>query len=363
MAVKSVDRKLLQQLIETPETAIEHIDLVYVTEKHLSITRQKQQKDFVYLSSKGPLTQKEQLERIQKLVIPPAWQDVRITHLANGHLQAIGTDEKQRKQYRYHDLWTKVRNQTKFYRMAFFAKSLPGIRKQIEKDLRQRGWPQSKMMALIIKLMEETHIRIGNEQYARRNKSYGLTTLRKKHVEVYKDGIRFHFMGKKGKEHKITLKNKRLIKLINKCEEIPGWELFKYFDDNGERQTVDSEMVNSYIKDISGYSFSAKDFRTWAASVVFFDTLMHLELPENEKEIHKNVLTGFDAAADALGNTRNVCRKYYVHPLLVSDYENGLLQDSFKRADRCRSSQYFSASEKAILKRIEQFDPLSGFKD
>lgn len=292
------------------------------------------------------------------MVIPPAWQEVRITHLENGHLQAIGKDEKKRKQYRYHSLWTKVRNQTKFYRMFFFGEVLPKIRRQVEKDMKLKGWPRRKVLALVVKLMEETHIRIGNQQYARRNKSYGLTTLRKKHVDVYKDKLRFHFTGKKGKEHKITLRNKKLINLVNRCEEIPGWELFKFYDKNGEKQVIDSEMVNDYIKEISGYSFTAKDFRTWAATVVFFDTLLEMPVVNSEKQVHKNVLAGFDAAANALGNTRNVCRKYYVHPLLVKEYEEGNLHQTFKKANNYKNSRHFTSSEKAILKRIAKFNPL-----
>lgn len=358
MAPRTIDPELLQQLIETPETAIEHFDLVYVTDTQLSIARKKEKDDFIYVSHKGPLTQKEQLERIKGLVIPPAWQDVRITHLPNGHLQAVGKDIKKRKQYRYHSLWTKVRNQTKFYRMAFFGQALPKIRKRVEKDIALKGWPKDKVLALVVKLMEETHIRIGNEQYAKRNKSYGLTTLRKKHVEVFKDNIKFRFTGKKGKEHNITLRNKKLIRLVSRCEEIPGWELFKFYDSDGQKHDVDSEMVNEYIQQISGHSFTAKDFRTWAASVVFFDTLMDIGMVQDEKQRHTNVLSGFDAAAAALGNTRNVCKKYYVHPLLVVSYEDGSMTTTFKKADAYQSSAYFTASEKAILEKIKDYSPL-----
>ena len=358
MTERTINPKVLQQLIESPESAIEHFNLVYVTDRQLSIARKKDKNDFIYLSPEGPLTQKEHLERINGLVIPPAWQDVRITHLPNGHLQAIGKDVKQRKQYRYHSLWTKVRNQTKFYRMASFAETLPQIRESVEHDIKQKGWPKKKVLALVIKLMEETHIRIGNEQYAKRNKSYGLTTLRKKHVDIYKDNIKFNFTGKKGKQHNITLRNKKLIRLVSRCEEIPGWELFKFYDSNGEKHDVESEMVNEYIRTISGHSFTAKDFRTWAASVVFFDTLMNLGMEEDKKQQHKNMLTGFDAAAKALGNTRNVCRKYYVHPLLVVSYENGSLAKTFKIADDLNSDTYFSASEKAILEKIKKYSPL-----
>lgn len=269
MAAQDIDTKLLKQLIKTPKTAIEHLNLIYVTDSLLSITRKKKKETFVYHSSEGLLTQKEQLKRIKNLVVPPAWQDVRITHLPNGHLRAIGKDSKQRKQYRYHPLWSKVRNQTKFYRMALFGEALPKIRKKVNNDIEQRGWPKTKVLALVVKLMEETHIRIGNEQYAKRNKSYGLTTLRKKHVDVFKDNVKFQFTGKKGKKHNITIRNKKLIRLVSKCEEIPGWELFKFYTSNGEKHDIDSEMVNNYIRSISGHSFTAKDFRTWRPRLSF----------------------------------------------------------------------------------------------
>jgi len=358
MPVRKINPKLLQQLIESPETAIEHLNLVYVTDPLLSISRKKKKDNFIYLSSDGSLTQKEQLERIKALVIPPAWQNVRITHLKNGHLQAIGEDVKRRKQYRYHALWSKIRNQTKFYRMGIFGDALPKIRKKVDTDIAQKGWPQTKVLALVVKIMEETHIRIGNEQYAKRNKSYGLTTLRKKHVDIFKDKVKFHFTGKKGKEHNITLRNKKLTKLVSRCEEIPGWELFKFYDVDGEKHDIDSSMVNDYIRTISRHSFTAKDFRTWAASVVFFDTLLDFGTEMEEKKQHKNILAAFDTAAVALGNTRNVCRKYYVHPLLVLSYEDGSLTKTFKKAASYNGDIYFSSSEKAILKEIKNYSPV-----
>jgi DNA topoisomerase-1 len=206
--------------------------------------------------------------------------------------------------------------------------------------------------------MEETHIRIGSEQYATRNKSYGLSTLRKKHVNLYKNKLKFEFSGKKGKKHLVTIRNKKLIRLVSRCEEIPGWELFQYFDDEGEKQSLESSMINEYLHLASGKFFTAKDFRTWAASVVFFDTLMGLGITSESKEIHKNILIGFDKAAEALGNTRNVCRKYYVHPLLVSAYEEGSLEKYFDYTEnQAKATPYFTASETAILKLIETFRP------
>ncbi|MFS4446541.1 DNA topoisomerase IB [Maribacter sp. 2307UL18-2] len=351
--------KLLHQLMKSPEIAVEHLDLEYVDNTKLSISRFRNEKGFTYKNGKKLLKNQSHLERISRLVIPPAWDEVKITHLPNGHLQAVGNDSKNRKQYRYHPTWTKVRNQTKFYKMSFFGKKLPVIRKKVEKDLAQSGWPKSKVIALVLQLMEETHIRIGNEQYAKRNKSYGLSTMRKKHVDIHRNNMKFEFIGKKGKEHSVTVRNKKLIHLVSRCEEIPGWELFKYFDEDGQKQTLNSTDVNEYLHANSGEFFTAKDFRTWAASVVFFDTLLDIGTTEDPKENHGNILKGFDAAAKALGNTRNVCRKYYVHPLLVSSYEDGSLDTFFKMTEEaCDGSEHFSASEAAMLELFGKYNPL-----
>ncbi len=357
MSERFIDPELIRAIRETPETAVEKIDLVYVNDRELSILRKRKKNDFTYVLKGKPLTEKEQLNRIKSLVLPPAWENVRITHLPNGHLQATGQDAKHRKQYRYHPIWSKVRNQTKFYRMAIFGKQLPKMRKIADKHVGQKGWPQTKVLALIVLLMDETHIRIGNEQYAKRNQTYGLTTLRKKHVDVHEERVKFHFTGKRGKEHQVTLRNKKLIKLISRCEEIAGWELFKYFDENGEKQTIDSEMLNEYLKKISGFSFTAKDFRTWAASVVFFDTLMDFDATHAKQDLQKNILKAFDASAKALGNTRNVCRKYYVHPHIISSYEDGSIETFFKKVGNSNNEKYTTASEKTMLKLIQSYRP------
>ncbi|OWW26198.1 DNA topoisomerase I [Zobellia sp. OII3] len=350
--------KLLSQLLKAPELAIENLDLVYVDHGKLSISRLRKGEGFTYVYNQKPLTDPKELKRITSLVLPPAWEDVQITHLSNGHLQAVGKDLKKRKQYRYHPTWVKIRKQTKFYKMALFGKKLPVIRAQVEKDLSLKEWSKAKVVALIIKLMDETHIRIGNEQYAKRNKSYGLSTMRKKHIEVFKNNIKFEFVGKKGKKHSVTVRNKKLMRLISRCEDIPGWELFQYYDEAGKKQSVDSAMVNEYLHEISGEFFTAKDFRTWAASVVFFDTLLDLGLAETQKETPKNLLMGFDAAAAALGNTRNVCRKYYVHPVLPTSYEDGSIKKYFDKTHKSDSqSEHFSTSEMVILELFEQYTP------
>lgn len=352
--------KLMKLLLTKPEQAIEKLDLVYVSDKSMPIERCKEGDNFVYKKNGRYIKQKSELKRINSLVLPPAWENVRISELSNGHLQAVGIDVKNRKQYRYHPKWNLIRNQTKFYKIADFGRKLPFIRKQVDANLEEKGWSKNKVVALVIRLMEETHIRIGNEKYAKDNKSYGLSTLRKRHINIDKNAIRFEFVGKKGKQHSITIRNKQLIKLVSKCEEIPGWEVFKYYDENGERKILDSHMVNVYLHEISGEYFSAKDFRTWSASVIFFETLMELGITEDEKEIKKNILTAFDVTAEALGNTRTVCRNYYVHPLLLSTYEDGTIKEYFERVKKSRSNKkYFSRTETAFLELIDHYQPLS----
>lgn len=353
------DIDFIDRLMNRPSEAASHLDLTYVSRKNLSILRVKKGKKFSYLLHKKPLKKKSELKRISALVIPPAWEDVKISSISNAHLQAIGYDLKSRLQYKYHPTWVKVRNRTKFYKMRHFGETLPKIRERMEKDLSLNGWPKNKVMALILKLMEETHIRIGSEQYAKRNKTYGLSTLRRKHIKFYKEKLRFEFTGKKGKKHKITLNNKRLQKLVSKCEEIPGWELFQFFEKDGTKTSVDSGMVNDYIHEISGHLFTAKDFRTWAGTVIFYETLIDLPKTTNSKEIKRNILTAFDQAAKELGNTRNVCRKYYVHPLVVKKYEQGCLNLKIKESKSQNIATDLTNTEKQILKLIQEYKPLN----
>lgn len=358
MADKSTDPRLIQQVLQAPETALPKVNLIYIHDDQLSIVRQRKGRGFVYKHDNKIIREKKELDRFKKLVIPPAWEQVRITPVINGHLQATGRDEKQRKQYRYHPEWMRIRNQTKFYKMADFGSRLPAIRKQIEKDLHQKGWPKTKVLALVVKLMEETHIRIGSRQYARRNKTYGLATLRTKHVHLYRDKLKFEFTGKKGKKHKVTLRNRKLQRLVSRCEEIPGWQLFQYFDESGDKHGIDSGLVNEYLHRISGTSFTAKDFRTWAASVIFFDTLMEYGLSEDEGDIKKNIIQATDTAAQALGNTRSVCRTYYIHPLLAAAYSDGSIAKAFNKADRIEKEKaYFTPSEEAVLSLIKNYRP------
>jgi len=347
----------ITSLLTNPDKAAEMANLQYVSEAQLCVERKGKNGNFRYFKDGEPLKSKEDLERINSLVIPPAWEQVRICPFPNGHLQVTGLDVKQRKQYMYHPTWTKFRNQTKFYKMAAFGKMLPKIRQQVDEDLDLRGMPQRKVVALVIRLMEETHIRIGNDCYAKQNKSYGLSTLRSRHVQVSRGKMKFSFIGKKGKEHSISVRNKKLIKLVNRCEEIPGWEVFKYIDENGEKKAIDSGMVNRYIQEITGDLFSAKDFRTWGGTKIFFEKLREMEFPKTEKEKKSNILAAYDAAAEALGNTRSVCRSSYVHPRVVDLYETGEILPYFEKVERKRSIKpHISHTEEVLLDLLRDFE-------
>ena len=344
-------------LLNNPDKAAEIANLVYVSEEQLCIERKKKNDSYRFLKNGKPLSNSADLERIKKLVIPPAWENVKICPFPNGHLQVTGLDARNRKQYIYHPSWTAIRNQTKFYKMAAFGKMLPKIRKQVDEDLDLRGMPQRKVVALVIRLMEETHIRIGNDSYAKQNKSYGLSTLRSRHVKISRGKMKFSFIGKKGKEHSISVRNKKLIKLVNRCEEIPGWEVFKYLDEDGMKKVIDSGMVNRYIQEITGELFSAKDFRTWGGTKVFFEKLMDLEYSDNEKDLKSNIITAYDTAAEALGNTRSVCRSSYVHPRVLELYESGEILPYFEKVRRKRSAKpYISPGEEVLLELLKDYE-------
>lgn len=353
-----IESDALKALMKNPAEAASLANLIYLSESQLTISRKKYGRGFVYLLKGEKITDPEQIKRFKNIVIPPAWKNTKISSIANGHLQVIGVDDKKRKQYLYHPHWSKIRNQTKFLKMNVFGKTLPKIRKKVDEDLDQQEMNRLKVLALVIRLMEETHIRIGNSYYAKNNRTYGLSTLRTRHVKTTKKKMKFEFVGKKGKEHSISIKNKKLINLINQCEEIPGWELFKFYDDEGHKQSVDSGMINEYIQEISGNIFSAKDFRTWSASKIFFETLYQIGYLEDEKENKKAILDAYDAAATGLGNTRTVCREYYVHPHIVHLYESGQIEPYFKKIKPENTKNYaaLSGTEKVMLDLIKDYE-------
>lgn len=351
--------KKIAELIQKPDEFAALANLVYVKEEDLSIKRHKHGRGFYYTDKrKKKITDDKELSRIKSLVIPPAWKDVSITPLKNGHLQVIGRDDKERKVYLYHELWSNFKNQTKFFKMASFGKKLPLIRKQVDKDLQLEGMPKQKVLALVIRLMEETHIRIGNHYYAKQNQTYGLSTLRSRHVNIGKDILTLNFVGKKGKEHTIQVSDQELISLVNECEEIPGWELFKYYDDNGNKETIDSGMINEYIQNICGEFYSAKDFRTWAATKIYFETLRDLGYTDDEKQQDKNIILALDEVAESLGNTRSVCKSYYVHPIVTEHYKDGTIQKYFDKVDKQakgKSTPTFSNTEKVLLEMMKNY--------
>ncbi len=352
----SVSEKKMTAILGNPEKTAAAVKLIYVHDSQPGIIRRKTGKGFMYSMDGKKVTDKDTLKRIRSLVLPPAWRQVWICPSPDGHLHATGIDAKNRKQYKYHERWNAMRNQTKFYRMISFAKVLPDIRQQLEKDLALPGLPPEKVMALIVKLMEKTHIRIGNNFYEQVYGSFGLTTLKNRHVTVKGNELLFFFKGKKGVEHSIKLQSKKLAVLVKQCKDIPGKELFQYFDEDGIKKPVDSGMVNEYIKKISGADFTAKDFRTWAGTIDAFIAFKEMDIPETVAERKKNIVAVLDTVAKNLGNTRNVCKKYYVHPSILNLYENGVLEEHFKKLNgemEKNKTTLVSIEEQSIIKILE----------
>ncbi|HEX8576526.1 MAG TPA: DNA topoisomerase IB [Flavobacterium sp.] len=314
--------------------------------------RKQVNEGFIYTDEKDQeITDPEILERIKKLVIPPAWQSVWISPYINGHLQVTGIDGKGRKQYRYHNDWNKIRNQSKFFRLRKFATVLPLIRKQVEIDLKRKGLPYEKVVALVVRLIEMTNIRIGNDAYKKLYGSFGLTTLRDRHVQFDKDSINFVFVGKKGVKHEISLESREMMKLVKKCKEIPGQELFQYYDDDGKHHSIGSADVNGYLKQITNEDFTAKDFRVWAGSLNALGTFIDMEPPSSPTDFKRKVVRVLDTVASKLGNTRTVCKKYYVHPTVIAAYEKGTIY-KYKPVRR-DSRSILKPEEKALVKLLD----------
>src|SRR5260221_4235972 len=297
--------------------------LRYVSDEGLGFRRERIGTDFKYISASGdPIDDDAMLARIRSLAIPPAWEKVWICPLTNGHIQATGRDAKGRKQYRYHPRWRRVRDETKYGRMIAFATALPKIRAALEVHLALPGLPREKVLATIVRLLEVTCIRVGNEEYARKNRSYGLTTLRNRHVDVSGSAVRFRFRGKSGKSHVIRMKDRRLARIVARCSELPGHELFQYVDEDGVTCTVESSDVNAYIKEISDSDFTAKDFRTWVGTVSAVRALREQAPASSGSEAIKQLVLAVKLVADRLGNTAAVCRKSYIHPAVIDAWVN-----------------------------------------
>jgi len=342
----------LLELAQDPVKAAKAVKLVYVTDTMPGITRRRDGDRFVYLDAKGnEIGEEDTLDRIRRLALPPAWERVWICAKPNGHLQATGVDTKGRKQYRYHANWNAIRSETKFFRMIAFGERLPHLRKRIAHDLKNRELSKEKVIGLALSVMEQTLIRIGNAAYEKQYRSYGLTTLKDRHVQVEKEAVKFRFKGKKGVFHDITVQDKRLARLVKACRDIPGKELFQYYDETGAHRSIDSGMVNDYLRETTGEEFSAKDFRTWAGTVNALRLLAELEPCETEKELKKNVNTVLEQVAHRLGNTKTVCRKYYVHHELLEAYECQDLNPYFKRMSRFRQTSPYGLDsvEKLLL--------------
>jgi DNA topoisomerase I len=325
-AIENIPKRRLKAILKNPVKTAEAVNLIYINDSQPGIERVKKGNSFEYCFKGKKITDEEELIRIKRLVIPPAWENVWICPLENGHLQVTGIDVRGRKQYKYHQYWNALRNHTKFYKLYQFGEALPGLRVKMEKDLSITGLPQEKVLATVVSLMERTNIRIGNNSYEKLYGSYGITTLKDKHVKINGTSIKFSFKGKKGIYHDISIKSKRLASIVKKCQDIPGKELFQYFDEAGERRTVDSGMVNDYIKTISGGDFTAKDFRTWSGTVQALLAFKDLGFSETQTGTKKNIVAALDVVSHLLGNTRTVCKKYYVHPLIISLYESKTLE-------------------------------------
>ncbi len=311
------------------------------------------------------VTDEETLTRIRKLAIPPAYEDVWICPYPNGHLQAVGRDARGRRQYRYHPRWRETRDESKYGKMLLFGQMLPGIRARLQEDLGKPGLPREKVLAAIVRLLETTLMRVGNEEYAKANRSFGLTTLRNRHVKVEGGSrIRFDFRGKSGTEHHIDLQNRRLARIVRRCQDLPGQELFQYLDENGEPHAVDSGDVNEYLQAITGEEITAKDFRTWAATSLAALALRELEEFDSQAKAKKNIVQAVEAVSRMLGNTPAICRKCYIHPAIFDGYLDGSLREAVARRAQEKLADPgtgLRAEEAAVLgflaSRLEQTSP------
>ena len=306
--------------------AAEYAGLTYVSDDQPGIRRRRSGKGFRYENGNGErIKEQATLKRIRALAVPPAWTDVWICAKTTGHVQATGRDARGRKQYRYHARFREVRESTKYHHMLAFAKNLPAIRRRVQEHLAQRGLPREKVLATIVHLLEATLIRVGSDEYARTNKSYGLTTLKNRHVEVEGSALKFNFKGKSGKVWKLNVRDRRIAKVIRACQELPGQELFQYVDEGGENRDITSSDVNAYLREISGEDITAKDFRTWHGTVLAALALQEFEKFDSQAGAKRNIRDAIQKVAARLGNTPTICRKCYIHPEIITTYIEGSL--------------------------------------
>jgi DNA topoisomerase I len=357
MEVATISHKEFLKLDKDLEKAAKAASLKYVSDADPGIQRIKRGSGFSYALKDKPVRDKAVLERIRKLVLPPAWTDVWICTIENGHIQATGKDVRGRKQYKYHPDWHALRNETKFHRMYEFGKALPELRLRVEKDICSSDLSEAKVLATLVSIMERTFIRVGNAGYEKMYGSYGLTTLKDGHVKIEGSTLKFSFKGKKGIYHNITVRNKRLAKIVQACKDISGKELFQYFDQEGNKKTVDSGMVNSYIKEASGKDFTAKDFRTWAGTLTTLQVFKTIGQADTATDTKKNLVAALDEVSKKLGNSRTICKKYYVHPGLLRLYEENMLDKHLKELDKieeCDNKADLTGEEKVLMKILEQ---------
>ncbi len=338
-----------------PSESAQAAGLRYVSDTMPGIRRRRSGKGFSYIGPDGKRIRDENvIRRIRSLAIPPAYTDVWICPQPNGHLQAVGRDARGRKQYRYHPKWRETRDETKFGRMLAFSEALPAIRRRVESDLARPGLPREKVLATLVRLLEVTGIRVGNDEYARANRSFGLTTLLGDHVEVSGSTMRFKFRGKSGKVHTASLSDRRLARIVQRCQALPGEDLFQYLDADGVEQTVGSGDVNDYLREITGEDFTAKDFRTWTGTTLALAALEEIGPSPDERQAKSAIVRAIDRVAEQLNNTRAVCRKYYVHPMVFEHYLAGMGTNGKRsRATRkAASPTSLTPDERAVVRLL-----------
>ena len=343
------------EVVRDPVDSAQAAGLRYVSDTMPGIRRKRSGSGFSYVGPDGKAVKDPAtIARIRSLAIPPAYVDVWICPSANGHIQAIGRDARGRKQYRYHPKWRETRDETKFGRILAFSEALPAIRRRVENDLSKPGLPREKVLATVVRLLDCTGIRIGNDEYARSNRSFGLTTLQDRHVEISGSNMRFEFRGKSGKTHSVTLSDRRLARIVRRCQEIPGEDLFQYLDGDGVRQTISSGDVNDYLREISGQEFTAKDFRTWSGTKLAVSALAEMGDCTSKSQIKKNILRAIDSVADQLNNTRAVCRNYYVHPCVFEVYAAGTMLEILQSGTSPSTKSQLDTDEAAVVWLLHQ---------
>jgi DNA topoisomerase I len=350
-----IPAKKIAAIINDGAASARAVKLRYVCDKDKGITRLRKGDKFEYYLDDQKLTEAETLDRIKKLVIPPAWENVWICRYENGHIQVTGIDARGRKQYRYHPLWNALRNETKFFRLLEFGKALPAIRERLQKDLSKQGLPKEKVLAAVVSIMDKTSIRIGSSFYEKLYGSFGLSTMKDKHVKINGGTVKFSFKGKKGVSHDISLKSRKLANIVQQCKDIPGKELFQYYDADGTAQPIDSGEVNEYIKEISCGDFTSKDFRTWTGTVQCLQSLSEIGLFTTQAEMKRNIVKAIDSVAQCLGNTRTVCKKHYIHPVILASYENSKLERYLEELkSKAANADELTACEEILLTLLEK---------